>query len=141
MLSIFSALNPLLAHTHTEHTSLVLGFSMYIRTFEMHKQPMLPPVTTHMISERKMEMEGLGHPSAAVKENTRPNRPRADTQHHISEQRKPQTLRLALMRHGSGLQLHLIWELLLAESIQLLFEKEGNKSGNLHYCMLTRCPW
>lgn len=109
MLSIFSALNPLLAHTHTEHTSLVLGFSMYIGTFEMHKQPMLPPVTTHMISERKMEMEGFGHPSAAVKENMWLNRPRAYTQHHISEQRKPQTLCLAVMRHGSGLQLHLIW--------------------------------
>lgn len=35
---------------------------------------MHPLVTTHMRTAREMEMEGLRHPSAAVRENTRPNR-------------------------------------------------------------------
>lgn len=108
MLLIPNALNPLLAHAHTEHTSLVLGFSMYIRTSEMHRQPIHTPVTTH-ITARETEMEGLQHPSAVVKEYAGLNRPRTDTQHHISEQWKPQTSILALMRHGSGLQLCLVW--------------------------------
>lgn len=65
-----------------------------------------------------MEMEGLRLPSAVVKGNTRVNRPRA--KRHISEQSiKTQTFSLAL-EHGSGLQLRL-----LAESIQVLFEKES----------------
>lgn len=75
----------------------------------MHRQPIVyPPVTTYMITARETEMEGLPHPSAAVKETTRLNRPRVHTQHRISDRWKPQTSSLALMRQGSGLQLSLV---------------------------------
>lgn len=88
-------------HTHTAHTSLVLGFSMFISTAEMQ--------TTHtsICDHPRDTSKGNGNGrtfSTPCRCSSRESeaaqaQSECDAQHHISEQWEPQTSRLALMRH------------------------------------------